>query len=238
MPRPDRSTTTNASQGGQKKGGKKGGKAPQGAVSDRQAKVAQVQKQAKSAGRKQTSVIWVGLGLVLVLIGGLVGWAVWDQNANRPGMGAVVTYDELDDPTDDLGSNHTNAAVQYQQNPPVGGDHHGTWLNCGIYEEPVPDHHAVHSLEHGAVWITYQPGISEDDLSELQDLASQEFMILSPNEGQEYPIMITAWGRQLGVENGNDTRLTQFIRDWRQGPQTPEPGAACTGGTTVDLVTG
>ncbi|MCK0113648.1 DUF3105 domain-containing protein [Ornithinimicrobium sp. F0845] len=233
MSRPDRSTN-NATKGGKTKKGK----AQQGAASDRQARVAQIQKQAKSASRKSASGIWIGLGLVLVLIGGLVGWAVYDQATNRPGMGAVVTYDELDDPSDDLGRNHVQTAVQYQQSPPVGGDHNSTWLNCGIYEEPVPNHHAVHSLEHGAVWLSYQPGIAEDDLNQLRDLASQEFMILSPNEGQEHPIMATAWGRQLGVENADDTRIEQFIRDWRQGPQTPEPGAACTGGTSVDLVGG
>lgn len=238
MARPDRSTST-ASQGGKKKGGKKaGGKAPHGAAADRQARVAAIEKKAKSSARKGTSAIWVGLGLVLVLIGGMVGWAVYDQSTNRPGMGAVVTYDELDDPSDDLGRNHTQAAVEYEQNPPVGGDHHPTWLNCGIYEEPVPNHHAVHALEHGAVWLTYDPSISDGDLDALRDLGSQEFMLLSPNEGQEHPIMATAWGRQLGVDNGSDTRLRQFIRDWRQGPQTPEPGAACTGGTSVDLVGG
>lgn len=233
MPRPDRSTSS-APKGGKKKGGK----APQGAAADRQARVAAIQKKAASKGRRSTSVIWIALALVLALIAGLVVWAVIDQQNNRPGMGAVVTYDELDDPSDDLGRNHVQTAVEYQQHPPVGGDHHPRWLNCGIYEEPVPNHHAVHSLEHGAIWLTYQPGIAEGDLDALRDLASQEFVLLSPYEDQEHPVMATAWGRQLGVANGDDTRLEQFIRDWRQGPQTPEPGAACTGGTSVDLVGG
>lgn len=234
MPRPDRSTSSSTSKGGKKKGGK----APQGAAADRQARVAAIQKQASAKGARSLSMIWVALGLVLVLIAGLVVWAIIDQQNNRPDMGAVVTYDELDDPSDDLGRNHVDTVVEYQQNPPVGGDHHPTWLNCGTYEEPVPNHHAVHSLEHGAIWLTYEPGIAEEDLDALRDLASQEFVLLSPNEGQEHPIMATAWGRQLGVESGDDTRLEGFIREWRQGPQTPEPGAACTGGTSVDLVRG
>lgn len=234
MARPDKPTTKSNAP----RNPKKGGKAPVGAAADRQARVNQIQKQAKSAQRKGASAIWVGMGLVLALIVGLVGWAVYDQNANRPGMGAVITYDELDDPSDDLGRNHVEDAVQYEQNPPVGGDHNRAWLNCGIYEAPVPNWHAVHSLEHGAVWLTYKPGISDEQLGILKDLASQEFMILSPDEGQEHPIMATAWGRQLGVESASDTRIEQFIRDWRQGPQTPEPGAACTGGTSEDRVGG
>lgn len=232
MPRPDRSTS-NASTGG-----KKGGKAAKGAASDRQARVAAIQKQATAKNRRSTSVIWVALGLVLVLVAGLVTWAIIDQNNNRPDLGATVTYDELDDPSDDLGRNHVQTAVEYQQDPPVGGDHHPTWLNCGIYDEPVPNHHAVHSLEHGAIWLTYQPDIPEADLDALRDLANQEFVLLSPYPDQEYPVMATAWGRQLGVEDGDDTRLEAFIREWRQGPQTPEPGAACSGGTSTDLVRG
>lgn len=236
MARPDSTKPKSTSQRGKKAQGT--AKGTNGAANDRQARVAQIQKQARSSERRGMSAIWIGLGLVLLLIVGLVAWAVIDQNNNRPGMGAVVTYDELDDPSDDLGRNHVQTKVEYQQNPPVGGDHNPTWLNCGIYEAPVPNHHAAHSLEHGAIWLTYQPGISEADLSALRDLASQPFMILSPDEGQEHPIMATAWGRQLGVDSGTDTRIEQFIRDWRQGPQTPEPGAACTGGTSVDLIGG
>lgn len=225
MPRPDKSQKNTA-------------KKAKGPATDRQTRVAEVQKQAKARGLRGASAIWVGAGLTLALIAGLVGWAAYDQASNRPGMGAVVTYDALGDPSDDLGREHVGAAVQYEQNPPAGGDHHPTWLNCGIYDQPVPNHHAVHSLEHGSVWLTYQPGISEGELNQLRDLASQEFMLLSPVEDQEYPVMATAWGRQLGVASAGDTRIQQFIRDWRQGPQTPEPGAACTGGTSVDLVGG
>jgi hypothetical protein len=229
MARPDKTKTTN---------GATRGKKAQRASNDRQARLAQIEKQAKSGQRRSMSAIWLGLGLVLALIAGLVAWAVIDQAQNRPGMGAVVTYDELDDPSDDLGRGHVESAVEYQQNPPPGGDHHPAWLNCGIYEDPVPAHHAVHSLEHGAVWLTYQPDLGEAEVDQLRDLASQEFIILSPNEGQEYPVMATAWGRQLGVAQPSDTRIEQFIRDWRQGPQTPEPGATCTGGTSTDLVGG
>ena len=54
---------------------------------------------------------------------------------------------------------HTEAAVDYPQSPPAGGDHNPVWQNAGFYEEPVQNETAVHTLEHGAVWITYQPDL-------------------------------------------------------------------------------
>jgi hypothetical protein len=41
----------------------------------------------------------------------------------------------------------------------------------------------------------------------------------------------SAWGYQVKLDSASDPRLEQFIRTFEQGPQTPEPGAACVGGT-------
>src|SRR3712207_9592687 len=43
---------------------------------------------------------------------------------------------------------HTEGSVDYPQSPPVGGEHNPIWQNCGLYEEPVRNETAVHSLEH------------------------------------------------------------------------------------------
>ena len=57
-----------------------------------------------------------------------------------------------------LTAEHVTTPVEYEatydMNPPAGGNHFQAWLNCGVYEEPVPNENAVHSLEHGAVWVT------------------------------------------------------------------------------------
>lgn len=203
---------------------------PSSSGSDRAARIAEAKKQA-AKGSRRPSGIWVALLGVLVLIGGLVGWAIWDSVANRPDLSAVQTYE-------DLSRDHVSDPPDYEQTPPAGGDHHDVWLNCGTYTEPVPDHHAVHSLEHGAVWLTYQPDLPQDQVEELTDLADQDYVILSPYEGQPSPVMATAWGHQLGVDSAEDARLEEFVQEYKQGPQTPEPGAACTGGTSEDLLGG
>ena len=40
-------------------------------------------------------------------------------------------------------------------------------------------------------------------------------------------------GRQLGVESASDARLETFAEQFTNGPQTPERGATCAGGTTT-----
>lgn len=132
---------------------------------------------------------------------------------------------------------HVNGTVSYAQNPPVGGEHSSAWQNCGIYAEPVRSENAVHSLEHGAVWVTYRPDLPADQIEQLRGLVKgRSYTLLSPYPGLDRPIAASAWGVQLKVDAPTDERLAQFIAKYRQGPQTPEPGAACVGGvgTPVD----
>jgi hypothetical protein len=119
--------------------------------------------------------------------------------------------------------------------PPAGGDHNDAWANCDavVYDVEVPEVNAVHSLEHGAVWITYNDQASDADVRALTERVNQtSYTFLSPYPDQESPITLTAWGHQLGVEQASDQRVDRFLEEYVQGEQTPEPGAACTNGMT------
>jgi Protein of unknown function (DUF3105) len=121
--------------------------------------------------------------------------------------------------------------VDYAQTPPVGGEHNPVWQNCGFYDEPVANENAVHSLEHGAVWITYSPDLPQDQVDVLRDLAhSQTYVLVSPYPDLPSNVVASAWGKQLSLQSADDPDLERFVRAYRQGPQTPEPGAVCTGG--------
>jgi hypothetical protein len=126
---------------------------------------------------------------------------------------------------------HTTAAVDYPQTPPAGGEHNPTWLNCGIYSEPVPNTFAVHSMEHGAVWATYDPTLSADQLETLRDHLPSTYVILSPYVGLPAPIVLSAWNRQLLLPNADDPRLPRFFEEYWRSQNVPEPGALCTGGS-------
>jgi hypothetical protein len=145
------------------------------------------------------------------------------EQAGSTSPNGVVSYS-------DLSRKHTEAPVNYPQNPPVGGDHSPVWQNCGFYSKPVRNENAVHSMEHGAVWITYRPALPQDQVEKIKSLAQKTYVLASAYPDLPSPVVASAWGKQLKPDSANDPRLEQFVSTYRQGPQTPEPGAPCTGG--------
>ena len=125
---------------------------------------------------------------------------------------------------------HTLEPVIYPQTPPAGGEHNPTWLNGGIYTEPVPNSYAVHALEHGAVWVTYRPDVSAAALATLREHLPSSYVVLSPYPGLPAPIVLSAWNAQLQVDTPDDPRLPRFFEEYWRSQNVPEPGALCTGG--------
>ena len=125
---------------------------------------------------------------------------------------------------------HVQGPVTYDQNPPVGGPHSAIWLNCGIYTKPVPNENAVHDLEHGAVWVTYDPSLPAESVTKLRDLMPSTYTVLSPYPGLPGPIVLSAWNAQVTVSSVTDVRISQFFQKYRNSGNAPEPGAPCTGG--------
>ena len=130
---------------------------------------------------------------------------------------------------------HVDWDVEYSTSPPAGGPHSGLWQNCGFYTEPLRDEHAVHSLEHGAVWVTYRDDAPADELDYLERLAGMNsHLLVSPYSQQDTTIVLTAWGRQLALGSTSDPRFTRFLQTYlRDGPTAPEPGVACFGAIGV-----
>lgn len=129
------------------------------------------------------------------------------------------------------GREHVTSVVDYPTVPAAGGPHDPAWQNCGYYEQPVRNENAVHALEHGAVWLAFDPGASEETREAVrQHVEGRPFVLASPVDGLSAPVVASAWGKQLGLDGADDPRLQEFVQAFAQGPQTPEPGAPCTGG--------
>ena len=132
-------------------------------------------------------------------------------------------------------ADHVTWDVEYSTSPPAGGPHSSYWQNCGFYTEPLRDEHAVHSLEHGAVWVTYTDSAASEDLDYLERFAEQNSHLLaSPYSRQDTTFVLSAWGRQLALDSTSDPRFVRFMETYlRDGPTAPEPGAVCFGGIGI-----
>ena len=196
----------------------------------RQEKLAEYQKQL--AKRRRSKVVWwvVGATAAVVVIALIVASIIFapappkEYEAGSEGaeIEGVQTYENV--------TEHVDGPVEYPQTPPAGGKHNPVWLNCGIYDQPVPNENAVHSMEHGAVWVTYNPDdVSDDELAKLKSELPSSYIVLSPYEGIDSPIVLTNWNHQLEVDSADDERIPAFLEEYWRSQNVPEPQAACTG---------
>ena len=199
---------------------------------DRRARAAQLQAEAKRAERRRSlAIIGAAAGAAVVIVGWAVV-AVLNQSRDQSEVAAAAEGD-IDgvQEFDDLSRDHVETPVEYPQTPSVGGDHAEIWTNCGVYTTAVEPMQTTHSLEHGAVWIGYDPTLETSQVETLTALAeANDYVVLSPIDGVASPVTLSAWGRQVELDNADDPRLKVFVQKYQQGEQTPEPGAACTGG--------
>ncbi len=141
--------------------------------------------------------------------------------------------------SDFVGQHVDDEPILYEQVPPTGGVHRNAWQNCGFYSEFINNENGVHALEHGAVWITYDPNLPQDQIDTLASKAEQDYILVSPYPGMDAPVVASVWGKQLKLDSANDSRLDAFIREYRKNPDnSPEPFGICYGGisATTDQV--
>ena len=179
--------------------------------------------------RRSLPLVLAGVAAALVLGAALVAPLVdrvvrGDEQTRRAlDLSLVETWEILD-------RTHTTDDVTYEQNPPAGGAHAPVWLACGTYDEEVRDEVAVHDLEHGSVWITHDPDLSESDRATLADQLPDNG-IMSPRDDLPSPVVVTVWGAQLQLDGADDPRLGLFLEEYGDGHTAPEFGVSCQGGT-------
>lgn len=179
--------------------------------------------------RRSLPLVLAGVASALVLGAALVAPLVdrvvrGEERAQRAlDLTLVETWEIID-------RSHTEDDVTYEQDPPAGGAHAPIWLACGVYDEPVREENAVHDLEHGTVWITHDPELSEDDRAALAEQLPDNG-IMSPRDDLPSPVVVTVWGAQLRLDGADDRRLGLFLEEYGDGHTAPEYGVSCQGGT-------
>ncbi|RBY96569.1 DUF3105 domain-containing protein [Blastococcus sp. TF02-8] len=163
---------------------------------------------------------------------GVLGYAV--VKVRQANADKIESFDEISggEVYEYEGGQHDDNPISYDQSPPVGGPHANLWADCTgtVYDVDIRHENAVHSLEHGAVWITYDPDeVSDADVAKLAKLVDGvSGRMLSPYEGQDSPISVQSWGHQLKVESAGDKRIKQFADLMTfKSDSFPEPGATC-----------
>jgi hypothetical protein len=204
----------------------------------RAAKVAALKKQ--QARQKRNRVLGISLasllaiGAVFAIVAFVIASAkppIIDPNRDPE----AITVEGVEEFTG-IASGHVDpTAVDYEakygMTPPAGGEHWSQWLNCGVYDQPVPNENAVHVLEHGAIWTTYDPDeVSGEDLTRLRESLPGTHSLLSPYPDLPAPVVMSGWGVQVQLDGVDDPRISDFLNKYWQSPSVPEPGALCTSG--------
>ncbi|MCC3764994.1 DUF3105 domain-containing protein [Glycomyces sp. TRM65418] len=199
----------------------------------------------------------VALGLI-----GAAVYVVWDRSQPPEGVtdfyGEYANYSEVSDALRDgevteeelehpwvVQQTHVDnedpaAVPEYELTPPAGGNHLGAWQTCSgnVYDAPIVDGNAVHSLEHGAVWLTYDPALV--DGNGVKELASKienrDYSLMSPYPELGVPVSIQAWGVQYQTDDINDPKLEEFLDFYVQNADnTAEANATCSGGVSTTI---
>ncbi|MFD0275412.1 DUF3105 domain-containing protein [Kitasatospora sp. NPDC127111] len=216
-----------ASKQSNKSGGRQG-------MPDRRARIAELRAAEQRRDRRNKIIAGVAVGVLVIAAIATSTWIVVDANNDKKAKEAAASA-----PIDgvqtfgDLSRNHVKDKVNYPMTPPVGGDHNAIWLDCmgHVYDQPVENERAVHSLEHGAVWVTYNGKATPEDIKTLSDkVKATPYSLMSPYPDEKGTITLSAWSTQLVVDNANDPRVNEFFTKYVQGKQTQEPGASCTMG--------
>jgi hypothetical protein len=183
------------------------------------------QRKQQLAREKRNKRLLIGIPLTLLLVA-LFGMIIY--RLTRPDVEGVLSFGNLM-------RNHDQEAQFVESGlPPTGGSHNPRWQNCGIYTESVENSLAVHSLEHGAVWLAYRPDLAEEKVAKLQDVVRGEsYVLMSPFPGLKSDAVMSSWGKQLVIDAVPDEGVEQFIERYKGAG--PEPGAPCTNGVGQPL---
>lgn len=194
----------------------------------REKKLEEFRRQEKRSKRNRKIGIISGVVGAVAIVGLIVTSVVLTpQSASYSAGGTGAVVDGVETFTNTAG--HVETSVTYAQTPPAGGEHNPMWLNCGVYTQQVPSENAVHSMEHGAVWVTYDPSLSDAELATLTAKLPSTYIVLSPFADLPSPIVLSGWNVQLKVDSADDPRIEEFLEEHWKSNSVPEPGASCVG---------
>lgn len=168
----------------------------------------------------------VKIGFVVAIVGILgVAVAVKDSRPETPRPG---------DEQEDKGAQHIQAqnSPEYDgAEPPTSGDH-AEAVNKGVYQTELPDVNTIHNLEHGYIYVSYQPDLPQAEIDKMELLFFEPFsnsefsptkVIMAPRAANESPIVLSSWNRSQKFDSYDEEAMMQYYL--KNVSKSPEPFA-------------
>lgn len=120
--------------------------------------------------------------------------------------------------------------VEYDQMPPLSGPHYSGTVDAGFYTEDQPLGDLVHTLEHGAVVVYYDPAAltneSEGSLREFATVHTGTWrsvvVVPNPSENPEADYVVTTWRHRLYMDTYDAETVHAFLSEYLgRGPENP-----------------
>jgi hypothetical protein len=176
--------------------------------------------------------VLVGL---LVLAGGLVVWVTFLMGGNGgglPAQGDQSVVSQVETVTAESSAHRpAGTEIDYSTMPPTGGAHYGSrTISAGFYDDKQSLGSLVHSLEHGAVVVYYDPAqLSDSAEQNLKEYASthtggwQSFIAMpTPVENPESAYVLAAWEKRLAMDEYDESTVREFTAEYLgRGPENP-----------------
>ena len=185
------------------------------------------EKKSDQFGKFKKILIWF---LVILIAGGGIYWLVkrsQEKIAERKVYAVQIT---------DQGSNHIDVGAShpaYNSNPPTSGWHYEKWADKGVYKNQLPDEQLIHNLEHGYIWISYNPDANPEIIKQLEDFYGLgNKIIVEPRKENDKLIALAAWNwlDTFDLVSGDSLsddelkRIGDFIDEYiNQGPEPNAP---------------
>lgn len=155
----------------------------------------------------------IGIGIAVLALAGITWWAT---TAGPKGPDYSKKYDIVGRDHIAFGAPHT----PYNSDPPSSGPHYETPSPVGFFHQEIGDETLIHNLEHGDIWIAYNPRVAQTIKDQLSTLvSSDDKLIITPRTRNEFDISLVAWGRVDSFNVSSTTldlnRITTFIARYR-----------------------
>jgi hypothetical protein len=204
-------------------------------------RVAAAGSNSSDAGLPLTGLLGGAAGLVLVVV---AIWVLFLGGGGGPGAAPTgIEDDSLPEGGDEQwisqvesfeseGIQHVErgSEIDYAQSPPLSGEHWGRAIQAGFYAETPELPRLVHTLEHGAVVIYYDPASmtpeAEASLRAWADNKDRSWASIvvapNPNENPKGDYVLTAWTHRLVIDEYDAEAVRAFTAEYiGRGPENP-----------------